>query len=479
MTTSTTAAATQQSATAAPPATLTDDGGNSELVNAAVHATAGSLGGVLSMSLLYPLENIRTRMQVQNKVAVVSRIQSRRASRAASRASSRMTTPPSSPPAGEADDHGFADNDDGSGSRHSSAGHERLTNELVLQHLEQQREEMDEQRKSGGDAAMERDDGTKELELDEAVAATGVDVDESDFAEDEDEEEVVFRGPIHCAQWVIRNEGVSGLYRGLKSTLFGVAVSSSVYFFWYNLFKQALTRGYGLRTLGPLQNMAVASVAGAVNCFVTVPIWVVATRLTLQRDKDARRPAASPTSVASTQVEHRYNGIFDALATILREEGIKGLYQGLVPALLLVSNPCIQFMVYEQLTAYVQFVRRYRVQRYMARTGKVLSFKQQEHLGRADTREIFLLGAVAKAIATVATYPYQVIKSRMQLKNNPYKSTMHAFRRIIREEGVGALFQGMRAKMFQTVLNSAFMFVFYEHLVRLVSSLIRVLRRRP
>jgi hypothetical protein len=38
-------------------------------VEAVAHALAGSTGGVFAMTLLYPLENIRTRLQVQGKSA--------------------------------------------------------------------------------------------------------------------------------------------------------------------------------------------------------------------------------------------------------------------------------------------------------------------------------------------------------------------------------------------------------------------------
>ena len=45
----------------------------------------------------------------------------------------------------------------------------------------------------------------------------------------------------------------------------------------------------------------------------------------------------------------KYKGILDGLIKISQQEGLGSLWSGSLPSLLLVSNPSIQFMVYEQL----------------------------------------------------------------------------------------------------------------------------------
>lgn len=70
-------------------------------------------------------------------------------------------------------------------------------------------------------------------------------------------------------------------------------------------------------------------------CLITNPIWVVKTRLQLQRRGLSRRaiPKGSPTTGAVVQ----YKGFFDGVRRIAQEEGVRGLYRGLGPSLVMVK----------------------------------------------------------------------------------------------------------------------------------------------
>jgi len=84
----------------------------------------------------------------------------------------------------------------------------------------------------------------------------------------------------------------------------------------------------------------------------------------------------------------------DALVTIWRQEGAKSLWSGTGPSLLLVSNPAVQFMVYEALKRECQSI-----------------FHTQE----LSAFVYFVIGALAKAAATIVTYPVQVVQSRLRV----------------------------------------------------------------
>ena len=82
------------------------------------------------------------------------------------------------------------------------------------------------------------------------------------------------------------------------------------------------------------------------------------------------------------------------------------------------------------------------------------------------------IGFLADLAASFVYVPSEVLKTRLQLQgryNNPffqsgynYKSTAHAARTIVRQEGFLALFYGYKATIFRDLPFSALQFAFYE-----------------
>lgn len=119
--------------------------------------------------------------------------------------------------------------------------------------------------------------------------------------------------------------------------------------------------------------------------------------------------------------------------------GGAGLFQGLGPALVLVINPTIQYMVFSKVKeAYLR--------------GRT----------RASALEVFVLGAIAKVAATLVTYPYILVKSCLQA-NHTGSGTLTAtavMSRILSEEGVLGFYKGLKSKIMQSVLMASFLFMF-------------------
>ena len=73
-------------------------------------------------------------------------------------------------------------------------------------------------------------------------------------------------------------------------------------------------------------------------CLITNPIWVIKTRLQLQRGTSLRSSAAKAARRVSSARAGPYRGFTHAVAQIAREEGFAGFYRGLLPSLLLVTS---------------------------------------------------------------------------------------------------------------------------------------------
>lgn len=190
---------------------------------------------------------------------------------------------------------------------------------------------------------------------------------------------------------------------------------------------------HGLKSLirsSELQNdLMLGTIAGVINVFLTTPLWVVNSRL------------KSPTS-------QYFSGLLDGLVHIANVEGISALWSGLGPSLILVSNPAINFAIYEALK------RKF--------TPK-------------SAAAFFLIGATAKAVATVLTYPLQLAQARQRHSRDGNMGTAALLLVILKQKGPGALFSGLEAKLLQTVLTTALMFMTYEKIARFV--FILLLRR--
>lgn len=258
-----------------------------------------------------------------------------------------------------------------------------------------------------------------------------------------------------------RDDGIRGFYRGLGPTIFGYLPTWAIYFTVYDTSKQTLARDLG--TTGEedfLNHILSALTAGAISTVCTSPLWVVKTRFMLQSLKDK---SVKP---------YRHTG--DAFVQIYKSEGLRGFYKGLLPSLFGVSHVAVQFPLYE-------------------------SFKSlaRERLDSDELQPstILLCSSSAKMIASVTTYPHEVLRTRLQMqprnkpppeqsappigkgvsqtkdsnhtgahasRNGRYSGVIQACKIIARDEGLRGFYKGMTVNLVRTVPSSALTILTYE-----------------
>ncbi|XP_050456204.1 mitochondrial folate transporter/carrier [Cataglyphis hispanica] len=244
-----------------------------------------------------------------------------------------------------------------------------------------------------------------------------------------------YNGLRNAIVQIVKTEGVRGLYRGVTPNILGSGSSWGFYFFFYNTIKTSIQGGNSKKPLGPSMHMFAAADAGVLTLLMTNPIWVVKTRLCLQYAEDV--------NVAESK---RYSGMIDALRKIYRTEGIRGLYKGLVPGLFGVSHGAIQFMVYEEMK------------------NKYYNYLNVPIDTKLSTTEYIVFAAMSKLIAAASTYPYQVVRARLQDHHHDYRGTWHCIQCTWRYESWRGFYKGLGVNLTRVTPATVITFVVYEHM---------------
>ena len=174
----------------------------------------------------------------------------------------------------------------------------------------------------------------------------------------------------------------------------------------------------------PVTDATAGAIAGCAARFAVGPLDVIKIRFQVQLEPIAKRAAGlDPSSLAS-----KYTGLRQALTTIVREEGIKvwpigcgcpwsqsviqtdkqasghtpmqGLWRGTLPGqLLTVPYTAVQFVTLQQV-------------RYFAHQSGISDAMGGKSLS-------FVSGAMAGAAATIAAYPFDILRTTLAAQGEP------------------------------------------------------------
>jgi len=245
-----------------------------------------------------------------------------------------------------------------------------------------------------------------------------------------------YRGVVDAFLKIGKNQGIKGLYQGVTPNLWGTSASWGLYFLFYNTLKSSSQKKQDVSSLSASEHMLIAAQAGSLTLAITNPIWVAKTRLCLQYE-------GTPGSVIVAS-QNRYKGMFDCMTKIYKVEGIKGLYRGFIPGLFGVSHGSLQFMAYEELK------KMYNKKRSKAVDAKLNSL---EYIGFA---------ALSKIFAASITYPYQVVRSRLQDQHRSYGGVIDVIQQTWRLEGGRGFYKGITPSLIRVVPACCITFVVYE-----------------
>jgi solute carrier family 25 folate transporter 32 len=247
------------------------------------------------------------------------------------------------------------------------------------------------------------------------------------------------------------------LYRGLTPNLIGNASSWALFFYFKSTVEDALVRFHnqGLLlggaaaeqnahdVLTPADYFFASGISGSITSLLTNPIWVLKTRM-LSSDRG---------SVGA------YENMWQGARSLWRAEGPRGFYRGTLVSLLGNSHGAVQFAVYEPMK---KGWRRY-LARGSAEIGERGKGAREEKLGNKAT---LVISGAAKIVAGTATYPYQVVRSRLQTyeaEERYGRGITGVVGKVWKEDGWRGFYRGLGTNVFRVLPATWVTFLVYEN----------------
>lgn len=262
---------------------------------------------------------------------------------------------------------------------------------------------------------------------------------------------------LQALREVVAQHGFAGLFSGVGAKGVDTGSRYFVYFFAYDALSGAARRFVEFTTA---VNLVVGYAAGVVAVTCTTPLDVAATRL---------------------QAGSVHGGLRGALAQAVREDGWLSLYAGYGFNLALCVNPAIANTMFDRVKA-LMLGRRSR---------------SPGASGTLSSVEAFVLGAFAKAVAVLLTYPLTRLKTILQVRGQrrdggasdggggadpaagerglPGAALDVAPGSVSRS--LGTLFAGLEAQLLKAVLQAALLFAAKERIEGASTTALRMLSK--
>ncbi|KAK2064905.1 mitochondrial carrier [Colletotrichum caudatum] len=253
---------------------------------------------------------------------------------------------------------------------------------------------------------------------------------------------------------VYKIEGPRALFKGLGPNLVGVIPARSINFYTYGNGKRLIAEYGNGGNEAAWVHLSAGVLAGVTTSTVTNPIWLVKTRLQLDKNVANQKGGLH---------KRQYRNSVDCIGQVLRTEGFKGLYKGMSASYLGVAESTLQWVLYEQIK-----------NRLAAREERIVASGREKNFWDQTVDWMGNAGAAggAKLVAAILAYPHEVARTRLRqapLANGQLKYTglWQCFRVVWIEEGFMGLYGGLTPHLMRTVPSAAIMFGMYEGILRI------------
>ncbi|KAG9943813.1 hypothetical protein KCU85_g8435, partial [Aureobasidium melanogenum] len=252
------------------------------------------------------------------------------------------------------------------------------------------------------------------------------------------------RGNLKTSPWGIlaetlgRPQPLKTLYGGASAFCLSNASKSAVRFFTFDRIRAMLWTDPKTGRPTAQANLVAGLLAGVTeSVLVVTPGETIKTKLI-----DDRQRLGGP----------QFKGSFDAVRQLLQSQGVRGIYQGVVPVTMKQSfNAMVRF------TSYNWFL------------AKLQDFSGSSY---KDLQPV-LAGSCAGIVTVYCTMPFDTLKTRLQSLGGGQQSrgTLQTLQLIFRNEGLLVLWKGTTPRLIRLTVSGAISFSVYEQTIRLLSKM--------
>ncbi|WCJ26490.1 Mitochondrial substrate carrier family protein [Euphorbia peplus] len=250
-------------------------------------------------------------------------------------------------------------------------------------------------------------------------------------------------------------DGSRGFYRGIGPGVLGSLATGATYFGFIESTKKWIEESHP-NLGGHWAHFIAGGIGDTLGSFVYVPCEVIKQRMQVQGTKTSWTEATMKANIhakSSRQMYGYYSGMFQAARSILKEQGLRGLYAGYGSTLARdVPYAGLMVVFYEGLKDLTEYGKK--------------QWLPNLNYSTNSTLEGLVLGGLAGGFSAFLTTPLDVIKTRLQVQGSTirYNGWLDAMQRIWRKEGMKGMFRGSIPRITWYIPASALTFMAVEFL---------------
>ncbi|KAI0982507.1 hypothetical protein GJ496_008741 [Pomphorhynchus laevis] len=223
-----------------------------------------------------------------------------------------------------------------------------------------------------------------------------------------------------CLRNILQTEGVRGMFKGLLPTLSGIVPCRAIYFHFYANHKEMFSKLFNCEENRSHVHLCASCTASLITTTAVTPLFFVRTRLQL--------------------IKGHKSDIINVIKCAFHEGGLRIFYRGIGASYFGALEGMFFFVSYEKLKS------------------------KMDVSGNNDLYKISGSAVACKLLASTMFYPHEVIRTRQRQPNmqQVYSSVWQTCRTIVREEGIKALYAGLKTSFIRQIPNVAVTMSVYE-----------------